>query len=470
MDAERQEGTWYQESLWGEGGDVRRGAGGEGGTRAAASEEWQASTALRRERALTSELMERVCERGNLNRAYKRVKANKGAPGIDGMTVGELGEWIGEHKEELIATLLEGSYQPQPVRGKEIPKAGGGVRQLGIPTVVDRLVQQAILQVLEPMIDGTFSESSYGFRPGRNAHQALRRGAEYVREGRAIVVDIDLEKFFDRVNHDVLMARVARRVGDKRLLRIIRRFLEAGMMKQGVCVERQEGTPQGGPLSPLLANVLLDDLDKELERRGHRFCRYADDCNIYVRTRAAGERVMASITAYIEGKLRLRVNREKSAVAPVGERKYLGHRLLTGGRLGIAPQSVDRMQERVRQITRRNRGVSLERVIQELNAFLTGWVTYYRYAECKSQLERLDEWIRRKLRCVRLKQRKRAKPIADFLQSLGVPAWRAWLLALSGKGWWRKAGSPQAQEAMTVAWFRKQGLVSLSARHAALRP
>lgn len=291
-----------------------------------------------------------------------------------------------------------------------------------------------------------------------------------MREGRTIVVDIDLEKFFDRVNHDVLMARVARLVGDKRLLRIIRRFLEAGMMKQGVCVERQEGTPQGGPLSPLLANLLLDDLDKELERRGHRFCRYADNCNIYVRTQAAGERVMASITAYIEGKLQLRVNREKSAVAPVWERKYLGHRLLSGGRLGIAPQSVDRMQERVRQITRRNRGVSLERVIEELNAFLTGWVTYYRYAECKSELERLDEWIRRKLRCLRLKQRKRAKPIADFLQSLGVPARRAWLLALSGKGWWRKAGSPQAHEAMTVAWFREQGLVSLSVRYATLGP
>lgn len=470
MGVERQEGTWYQKSLWEEGeGDVRHGAGGEGGTGAAATEEWQAPTALERERALTSDLMERVCERGNLNRAYKRVKANKGAPGIDGMTVGQLGEWIGEHKEELIKSLLGGSYQPQPVRGKEIPKAGGGVRQLGIPTVVDRLVQQAILQVLEPGLDATFSESSYGFRPGRNAHQALRQGAEYVREGGTIVVDIDLEKFFDRVNHDVLMARVARRVGDKRVLRIIRRFLEAGMMKQGVCVERQEGTPQGGPLSPLLANVLLDDLDKELERRGHRFCRYADDCNIYVRTRAAGERVMASITAYIEGKLRLRVNREKSAVAPVWERKYLGHRLLAGGRLGIAPQSVDRMQERVREITRRNRGVSLGEVIRELNAFVTGWVTYYRYAECKSQLERLDEWIRRKLRCLRLKQRKRAKPTADFLQSLGVPAWRAWLLALSGKGWWRKAGSPQAHEAMTVAWFSEQGLVSLSVRYTALR-
>jgi len=279
---------------------------------------------------------------------------------------------------------------------------------------------------------------------------------------------MDLEKFFDRVNHDVLMARLARRVADKRLLRIVRRFLEAGMMRQGVYVERYEGTPQGGPLSPLLANLLLDDLDKELERRGHCFCRYADDCNIYVRTRAAGERVMASVTAFLEGKLHLRVNRAKSAVAYVGERKFLGHRLLAGGRLGIAPASLARMKERVRVITRRNRGVSLGRVIQELNAFLTGWVTYFRYAECKVYLQRLDEWIRRKLRCVRLKQRKRAKPVADFLQSLGLPAWRAWLLAKSGKGWWRKAGSPQANEAMSTAWFREQGLVSLTERYAAL--
>lgn len=303
------------------------------------------------------------------------------------------------------------------------------MRQLGIPTVVDRLVQQAILQVLEPLLDPTFSESSYGFRPGRNAHQALQKGAEYVKAGRGIVVDIDLEKFFDRVNHDILMARLARRVADKRLLRLIRRFLEAGMMQNGVCIRRYEGTPQGGPLSPLLANLLLDDLDRELERRGHRFCRYADDCNIYVGSQAAGERVMSSITTFLEKRLRLRVNRKKSAVAPVMERKFLGYRLLPDGRLGIAPSSLKRAKDRVRGITRRNRGISLDRMINELNSFLTGWVTYFRYAACKKHLQRLDEWIRRKLRCVRLKQRKRAKPIADFLQSLGVPEWRAWRLA-----------------------------------------
>jgi RNA-directed DNA polymerase len=343
------------------------------------------------------------------------------------------------------------------------------MRQLGIPTVVDRLVQQAILQVLEPLLDPTFSASSYGFRPGRNAHQALRQGAEYVRDGRGIVLDIDLEKFFDRVNHDILMARLARRVADKRLLRIIRRFLEVGMMRNGVCVERHEGTPQGGPLSPLLANLLLDDLDKELERRGHCFCRYADDCNIYVRTREAGERVMESVTNFLERKMRLRVNREKSAVAHVEERKFLGHRLFGKGRVGIAPRSLERAKARVREITRRSRGVALERMIHELNEFLTGWVTYFRYAECKTHLVGLDQWIRRKLRCVRLKQRKRAKPIADFLQGQGVPEWRAWLLALSGKGWWRMAGSPQAAEAMPNAWFKQQGLVSLTERYATLR-
>ncbi|HSR35367.1 MAG TPA: group II intron reverse transcriptase/maturase [Anaerolineae bacterium] len=471
MDAEQQQGTWTQLSLFEVGeGSVRPGASGEGGTGPAASEEWQASTALTRRRALTGDLMERVCERENLNRAYKRVKANKGAPGIDGMTVGELYGWLKEHKGELVRTLLEGNYEPQAVLGKEIDKPGGGKRRLGIPTVVDRLVQQAILQVLEGTVDPTFSESSYGFRRGRKAHQAVKQAAEYVAEGRGVVVDIDLEKYFDRVNHDMLMARMARRVSDKRLLRIVRRFLEAGMMWDGICVERHEGTPQGGPLSPLLANLLLDDLDKELERRGHRFCRYADDCNIYVRTQKAGERVMVSVIRFLEEKLRLRVNGEKSAVAPVEERQFLGYRILWDGRLAIAPRSLERAKRRIREITRRNRGISLERMIGELNSYLTGWVTYFRHAACKSHLQRLDEWIRRKLRCVRLKQRKRAKPIADFLQSLGVPEWNAWILALSGKGWWRKSGTPQANQAMNIAWFRAQNLVSLSERYAELQP
>src|SRR5439155_17818860 len=394
---------------------------------------------------------------------------NKGSPGVDGMTVKQLGGWIKRHKQTFIASLLDGTYQPQPVRGVQIPKPGGkGMRQLGIPTVVDRLVQQAMVQVLEPILDPTFSASSYGFRPGRSAHDALAKAKGYVAEGRVIVVDIDLEKFFDKVNHDILMARLGRWVGDKRMLKIIGRLLRAGMMQNGVCVSREEGTPQGGPASPILANLLLDDLDKELEKRGHKFCRYADDCNIYVQSKAAGERVLASVTTFLEQKLKLRVNRDKSAVAYITERKFLGHRLLPGGELGIAPQSLERAKERVRQITRRNRGVSLPDVIGELNQFLTGWVAYFRYAKCKSHLQRLDEWIRRKLRCLRLKQRKRAGPIAQFLQQLGVPEWRAWIGALSGKGWWRMSGSPPAMEGMNMAWMESQGLVSLVQRYGQL--
>jgi RNA-directed DNA polymerase len=447
----------------------RPGAGGEGGTGPAACEASQASTALDPARALTACLMEEVCTRDNLNRAYARVKANRGAPGVDGMTVGELARWLKEHKEALIAALLDGSYQPHPVRGVQIPKPGGGVRQLGIPTVVDRLVQQALLQVLDPLLDPTFSASSYGFRPGRSAHDALAKAREYVVDGRVIVVDLDLEKFFDRVNHDMLMARLARRIADKRLLRIIRRFLQAGMMCNGVCVEREEGTPQGGPLSPLLANLLLDDLDRELEKRGHRFCRYADDCNIYVQSQAAGERVLASVTKFLEGKLKLRVNREKSAVAYVLERKFLGHRLLPGGKLGIAPVSLQRAKDRIRQITRRNRGVELKRMISELNSFLGGWVTYFRHAACRGHLQDLDHWLRRKLRCVRLKQCKRVKPIADFLHRLGVPSKRAWITALSGKGWWRLSGAPSVQEALTLNWFDRLGLLNLERRYVALQ-
>jgi RNA-directed DNA polymerase len=342
------------------------------------------------------------------------------------------------------------------------------MRQLGIPTVVDRLVQQAIRQVLEPILDPSFSASSYGFRPGRSAHDALAAAKEYVAEGRVIVVDIDLEKFFDRVNHDILMARLGRWVGDKRMLRIIGRFLRAGLMQDGVCVSREEGTPQGGPLSPLLANLLLDDLDKELEKRGHRFCRYADDCNIYVQSQAAGERVLASVTTFLEQKLRLRVNREKSAVAYVLERKFLGHRLLPGGKLGIAPQSLDRARERLRRITRRSRGVSFEQVIGEINEFVVGWVTFFRHAAGKTHLSAMDQWLRRRLRCLRLKQCKRTRTIAHFLHRLGVPKDRAWIGASSGKGWWRCADTPPVHEGMSAAWFRSLNLVSLTDRYAQL--
>jgi RNA-directed DNA polymerase len=460
MGAERQQGKPYQRLLFPELEEgLRHGQDGEARSRSVRPEEPQAPAALEPARALAVNLMEEVTNRDNLNRAYFRVLANKGAAGVDGLTVQDLKAWIAEYKETFIAALLDGSYQPQPVRGVQIPKSGGGVRQLGIPTVVDRLVQQAILQVLEKLLDPTFSASSFGFRPGRGAHDALAQAKRYVAEGRTIVVDLDLEKFFDRVNHDILMSRLARRVGDKRLLQIIRRFLEAGMMQNGVCVDRHEGTPQGGPLSPLLANLLLDDLDQELERRGHTFCRYADDCNIYVQSQAAGERVLASVTKFLEERLKLRVNRTKSAVAPVQERKFLGHRLLADGTLIIAPQSLARAQDRIRNITRRNRGVSFEALVRQLNSFLTGWVTYFRHAKAKRTLDHLGGWIRRKLRCVRLKQRKRAHSITTFLHGLGVPWDRCWTTAASGKGWWRLAHTPAAQQGMNNAWFQAQGLV-----------
>ena len=470
MGVKRQQGTLDQLDLFeARRAGARHGATGDGGTGTGACAEPQASAVWEQQRALTTALMEEVVSPANLNHAYKRVKANKGAAGVDGMTVGDLKAWIAENRERLIASLIDGTYQPKTVRGVEIPKPGGGVRQLGIPTVVDRLVQQAILQVLEPILDPTFSDSSFGFRPGRSAHQALAQARDYVADGRGIVVDIDLEKFFDRVNHDILMSRLARRIGDKRLLKIVRRFLQAGMMQGGVCIERHEGTPQGGPLSPLLANLLLDDLDKELERRGHRFCRYADDCNIYVASEAAGERVMASVVAFLEGRLRLKVNAAKSAVARVEERSFLGHRLLPGGRLGLAPKSLARAKDRLRRITQRNRGIALERMIEEANSFTTGWVTYFRHAACKTALAEIDTWLRRKLRCVRLKQCKRTKPIADFLVAGGAEVTQAWRVALSGKGWWRLSNTRPLNKAMSLQWFADRGLVSLQAHYVALQ-
>jgi RNA-directed DNA polymerase len=424
--------------------------------------------ALYKNEPLTERLMEEICNPRNLNRAYKQVKANKGAAGVDGMTVTELGAWVRRHKEKLIESLLAGSYKPQKVRAVEIPKPDGGIRQLGIPTVVDRLIQQAIVQVLEPIFDPTFSESSYGFRPKRSAHKALKKAQEYVRSGRVISVDIDLEKFFDRVNHDVLMSRLARRIKDKRLLRIVRKFLETGMMKQGVCIERYEGMPQGGNLSPLLSNLLLDELDKELEKRGHKFCRYADDCNIYVRSQKAGERVMASIKLFLEKKLRLKLNEKKSKVAEVKECKFLGYKLLNDGRLVLAQESVKRFKDKIRQITRRSRGIKLEEVVSQLNRMLLGWVGYFRLTEYPKQLPGLDGWVRRKLRCYRLKQRKRGKSIAKFLIELGVAELDARCVSSSGKGWWRLSCSPALHKALNNAWFKELGLVSLESRGARL--
>lgn len=427
-------------------------------------EQQQLAQAIDNHETLTERLMEKICEAANLNRAYKRVKANKGSAGVDGMTVEELRDHLSEHKETLIKSLREGSYKPQRIRAVEIPKPGGGTRQLGIPTVVDRLIQEAIVQVLEPILDPTFSESSYGFRPKRSAHQALQKAQEHVRDGRNIVVDIDLEKFFDRVNHDVLMSRLAKRIKDKRLLRTVRRFLEVGLMKQGVSVERYEGMPQWGNLSPLLSNLLLDELDKELEKRGHKFCRYADDCNIYVRSQEAGERVMSSIKEFLEKKLRLKINESKSKVAKAEECKFLGYTLLNDGKLILAKESVERLKDKIRQITKRNRGKHLMEIVRQLNKLLSGWIGYFKLTEYPSQLKALDGWIRRKLRCYRLKQRKRSWSIAKFLISLGVPAHSAWITAESSKGWWRLSASPALHHAMRKVWFEKLGLVGLQTK------
>ena len=443
------------------------GSVGNGGTGADGCEASLSGSAKDKPQDLTHVLMERICEPSNLNEAYFRVVRNKGSAGVDGLTVHELSAWIAGHKEALIGSLLDGSHQPQPVRGVQIPKPGkaGAMRQLGIPTVVDRLVQQAFLQVLQPILEPKFSDSSFGFRPGRSAHDALRRASGYVREGYATVVDIDLEKFFDRVNHDMLMARLARHVKDKRVLRIVRRFLQAGLMSDGVVMPRDEGTPQGGPLSPLLANLMLDDLDKELEKRGHRFVRYADDCNIYVQSPRAGERVMASVTRFIEKRLKLKVNQQKSAVAPVGERKFLGHRLFGDGSVGIAPQSLTRLKDRMRDLLRRNRPGRLSAIIARVNRLTVGWTAYFRLARCVTALREIDGWVRRKLRCLKLKQLKRAKGIGRFLMSRGLDADAAWTLAGSGKGWWRMSCTPQANHAMDQRWFAAQGLRALTEEH-----
>lgn len=437
---------------------------GKGGTKACGFEEQQTSVTNQDQRDLAVELMEEICNPANLNQAYKRVKANKGAAGIDGMTVDQLKPYLLKHGKELKQQLLEGNYQACAVREVEIPKPNGGVRRLGIPTVIDRFIQQAILQVLEPKIDPSFSDSSYGFRPKRSAHDALKRASEHVAKGKTIVVDIDLEQFFDRVNHDILMSRVARRVGDKRLLKIIRGYLNAGILRQGICIDREEGTPQGGPLSPLLSNLLLDELDQELGRRGHSFCRYADDCNIYVQSIAAGERVMESVKAFLWKRLKLKVNEHKSAVAWVSKRKFLGYRILGDGRLIIEADSIKKAKNKIRKLTRRNRGRKLEAVILELRPFLLGWSAYFRYGN-KRVMEDLDKWLKRKLRCYRLKQRKRSYPIASWLMTLGVKPKDAWKVAASSKGWWRLSKNPIIHMALPNTWFKERGLVSLQERH-----
>jgi RNA-directed DNA polymerase len=407
--------------------------------------------------------MERVVERSNLKLAYQRVVENKGAPGVDGLAIPEFKDWLKVHWPSVKAALLEGRYIPRPVRRVNIPKPSGGMRTLGVPVLVDRLIQQALHQVLQPLFEPTFSDSSFGFRPGRGAHQAVRQAQGYIRAGRCWVVDIDLEKFFDRVNHDVLMARVARQINDVRVLKLIRRFLESGLMSEGLVEPRMQGTPQGGPLSPLLSNILLNDLDHELERRELAFCRYADDCNIYVGSRVAGHRVMEGIRTFLEEALKLKINGEKSAVARPWERKFLGYSVTAHreNRVRIATESVQRLRQKVRDLMRAGRGRSLARTIEDLNPLLRGWINYFRLTETKGVLEELDSWMRRRLRCLLWRQWKRPATRARKLRALGLNAERARISAGNGHGAWWNAGASHMNLVLPAKYFTAKGLVSL---------
>jgi RNA-directed DNA polymerase len=414
--------------------------------------------------ASTNRLMEEVGERENLKEALRRVKANKGSAGVDGMTVGEITGYLKQHWPAIREQLLNGTYEPQPVRRVEIPKPdGGGVRKLGIPSVLDRFIQQAVTQVLQRQWDRTFSDHSYGFRPGRSAHQAVAQAQQYIAEGHGWCVDLDLEKFFDRVNHDKLMGQIAKRVEDKRLLKLIRAFLNAGVMENGLVSPSVEGTPQGGPLSPLLSNLVLDELDRELERRGHRFVRYADDCNIYVRSERAGQRVMVSITRFITQKLKLKVNEAKSAVARPQERKFLGFSFSVGPEIKrvIAPKALDRFKRRIREITRRAKGVSMETTIEELVPYMRGWRNYFGFCETPVVLQYLTRWVRLRLRAARWRQWKTQRRRRAELIRLGVSERLASNTAGSGRGPWYLARSRALSVGLSNAYFRSLGLPSL---------
>jgi RNA-directed DNA polymerase len=408
--------------------------------------------------------MEKVVDRDNLRKALAQVRRNKGAPGVDGMTVADLAAHLKDHWPTIRSDLLAGTYEPQPVRRVEIPKASGGTRALGIPTVLDRFIQQAALQVLQAEWDGTFSDASFGFRPGRSAHMAVARAQEHIASGHRVVVDMDLEKFFDRVNHDVLMGLVAKRVSDKRILKLIRGYLTAGVLEGGLVGPREQGTPQGGPLSPLLSNLMLDVLDKELEKRGHRFVRYADDCNIYVRSRRAGERVMAGVEQFLEQRLKLKVNRAKSAVARPAERKFLGFSFTAGAtpRRRLAPETLVRFKRRVRETTRRTRGASLAQIIEELSRYLQGWRGYFGFCQTPSVLRDLDQWVRRRLRAVAWKQWKLGPNRFAELRRRGIGKDLAAQTAGSPHGPWRLSNSPALSNALPNAYLRSLGLLSIA--------
>jgi RNA-directed DNA polymerase len=412
-------------------------------------------------------LLEAIVSGENLNLAYKRIKANGGSHGVDGMTTEDLLPHLKRHGAALRQSILEGKYIPQAVRRVEIPKPDGGTRQLGIPTVVDRLIQQAIAQILNSVFDKDFSANSYGFRPGKSAHMAIRAARSHLEAGGEWVVDLDLEKFFDRVNHDKLMSLVARKVKDKRVLKLIRRYLESGVLVNGVKVQNEEGTPQGGPLSPLLANIMLDELDKELERRGHKFCRYADDCNIYVKSKKAGERVMESVTRYIENTLKLKVNRKKSAVDKPGRRKFLGFSFyMKDGKAHnfIHAKSIQRFKEKIREITSRSNGRGMAWRRERLARLITGWVNYFRIADMRHSARVLDGWIRRRIRMCYWKQWKKNKTKRDNLVRLGLYASQAWGYANSRKSYWRISDSIALKFALSNECLEKQGFPSISRR------
>lgn len=419
----------------------------------------------REERALTQDLLSQVADLKNLETALRKVVSNRGVAGIDGMNVLELKEWFNTHYRELQSALMTSTYKVTAVKEKIIDKPNGGKRKLGIPTVKDRLVQQAISQVLSTRYEPIFSEYSYGFRPQRNAHQALEKGGDYVAVGRNWVVDIDLAKFFDEVNHDRLLWQLSTRFGDKRLLKLIGKFLRSGILSGGMTNQQIKGTPQGSPLSPLLSNIVLDELDKELERRGHRFVRYADDLIILVRSEESAKRTMKGITAFIEDRMRLKVNADKSQIVRPHQLNFLGYCIFPDGNLGLSQKSEKRFKAKLNSLTKRNRGISLEQLISEINPVLRGWLNYFKRAKMRNRLNKISGWLRRRLRCYRLKQCKRALGIARFLYKLGVPWKRSWTTAGSSKGWFRLSMSHAVHEGMNLKWFDKIGLYNLTANY-----
>lgn len=439
-----------------------------GGTRRSVQRA-ELSSRLAEQRTLTTQIVDKLSDYGNLVKAFERVKRNGGSGGVDGMEIADYEVGLLGRLNELHGQLRQGTYHPQAVKLVEIPKPNGGTRRLGIPTIADRVVQQSILNVLQPIYDPYFSDHSYGFRPGRSAHQAVVQAASYVSQGKIWVVDIDLKSFFDEINHDRLMSRLRKAISDKRLLTLIHRYLRAGLLQDGLVSQRLAGTPQGGPLSPLLSNIVLDELDRELEARGLSFARYADDCNIFVKTQRSAERVMASLIRFIEEKLKLKVNRDKSGVRRCDQVKFLGHTVEQNGKIRIADASIARFKQKIREVTKRNRGIRFSRLIEQVNRVIQGWAVYYR--QCNTwltDLRYLDGFIRKRLRCYALKQHQRRYPTQGYLRSVGVSERQAWNAVMYYQ-WWAMANYPPVRKAMGIRWFAEQGLKSLAAVQAVKR-